>query len=58
MDDKDKMVVENYVIAGLSLDVLYRCFPAFPRDEIDKVYNKAKEGHTEADGAIISVNCS
>ena len=58
MSDKDKLVVENYVIAGLSLETLYRCFPGFPRDEIDKVYSRATEANTEADRAVVSVNCS
>ena len=30
MNDKDKMVVKNFVIAGLSLESLFACFPGFP----------------------------
>lgn len=30
----------------------------FAGDEIDKVYNMAKESYTEAVAAIINVNCS
>ena len=58
MNDKDKLVVENYVIAGLSLETLYRYFPGFPRDEIDKVYSRVTETDTEAERAVVSVNCS
>ena len=58
MNDKDKLVVENYVIAGLSLETLYRCFPGFPKDEIDRVYSRVTETDTEAERAVVSVNCS
>lgn len=58
MSEKDKLVIENYVIAGLSLETLYRCFPGFPKDEIDKVYSRATEVDAEADRAVVSVNCS
>ena len=58
MSDKDKLVVENYVIAGLSLETLYRCFPGFPKDEIDKVYSRVIGVDTEAERVVVSVNCS
>ncbi len=58
MSEKDKLVVENYIIAGLSLETLYRCFPGFPPDEIDKVYSRVTETDTEAEKAVVSVNCS
>ena len=58
MSEKDKLVVENYIIAGLSLETLYRCFPGFPRDEIDKVYSRVTGGATEAERAAVSVYCS
>jgi hypothetical protein len=58
MNDKDKKVVENFVIAGLSLESLFTCFPGFPKDEITKIYNSSHDGMFSGEESAISVNCS
>ena len=29
-------------LTGMELDGLYACLPAFPKDEIEKIYNEVK----------------
>ncbi len=59
MNEQDRRVVENMCLTGMDLDGLYACFPAFPKEEIEKIYkevkNKAEDGGEEN---VISVNCS
>ncbi len=58
MNDKDKMVVKNFVIAGLSLESLFACFPGFPKDEITKIFNSSDDDMFSEEESVISVNCT
>ena len=45
--------------SGMELDGLYACLPAFPKDEIEKIYNEVKNQPEDgAEDNVISVNCS
>ena len=59
MNEQDRRAVENMCITGMDLDGLYACFPAFPKEEIGKIYDEVK--NQPEDGGeenVISVNCS
>ena len=59
MNEQDRRAVENMCITGMGLDGLYACFPAFPKEEIEKIFNEVK--NKPEDGGeenVISVNCS
>ena len=59
MNEQDCRAVENMCITGMDLEGLCACFPAFPKELIEKIYNDVKnkpEDGTEDN--VISVNCS
>ena len=59
MNDQDRRAVENMCITGMDLDGLYACFPAFPKEQIEKIYNEVKnKPEDSAEDNVISVNCS
>ena len=59
LNDQDRRAVENMCLTGMELDGLYACFPAFPKDEIEKIYNEVKNQPEDgAEDNVISVNCS
>ena len=46
-------------LTGMELDGFYACFPAFPKDEFEKIYNEVKNQPEDgAEDNVISVNCS
>ena len=44
MNDQDRRAVENMCITGMDLEGLYACFPAFSKEQIEKIY-----AHVEAE---------
>ena len=56
---KDHLKNVYMCLTGMELDGLYACFPAFPKDEIEKIYNEVKNQPEDgAEDNVISVNCS
>ena len=58
MNWQDRRAAENMCLTAMDPDGLYACFPAFPKEEIGKVYDEVKnqpEDGVENEG--ISVNC-
>ena len=59
MNEQDRRAVENLCLTGMELENLFACFPAFPREEIEKIYNEIRDkSGEEAEDSVISVNCS
>ncbi len=59
MNEQDRRVVENMCLTGMDLDGLYSCFSAFPKEEIEKIYNEVKNKPQDGgEDSVISVNCS
>ena len=58
MNDQDKRAVEQMVMTGMSLEGLYSCFPKFPKEAIEEIYNKGKSNDTVEEKPLFSVNCS
>ena len=59
MNGQDCRAVENMCLTGMDLNSVYACFPAFPKEEIEKICNEVKnrpEDGVENEG--IRVNCS
>lgn len=42
MKEQDRRAVENMSLTGMDLDALCACFPKFPKEEIEKIYNEVK----------------
>ncbi len=52
-------VCPNLTGSGMNPDGLYACFPAFPKEEIEKIYNEVKNKPEDGgEDSVISVNCS
>ncbi len=47
MNEQDKRAVETMCRSGLDLKELFGTFPAFSKEEIEKVYNRIKEEELE-----------
>lgn len=58
MNDQDKRAVEQMVMTGMSLEALYSCFPKFPKEVIEEIYNAGKSVDTAEEKTLFSVNCS
>ncbi len=59
MNEQDRRAVENMCITGMDPDGLYACFPAFPKEEIEKIYNEVKNKPEDGgEDIVFSVNCS
>ena len=59
LNNQDRRAVENMCLTGMDLDGLYACFPSFPKEEIEKIYNDVKSKPEEAgEDNVISVNCT
>ena len=59
MNDQDRRAVENMCLTGMDLDGLFACFPAFPKEEIEKIYRAVKEKPEDGvENEGIRVNCS
>ncbi len=59
MNEQDSRAIENMCKTGMDLDVLYACFPAFPKEQIEKIFNEVKnKPEDDFKDNIISVNCS
>lgn len=59
MNEQDHRAVENMTLTGMDLEALYTCFPKFPKEEIEKIYNEVKNTPEDStDSNVISVNCS
>ena len=58
LNNQDRRAVENMCLTGMDLDGLYACFPGFPKEEIERIYNDVKTKPEEAgEDNVISVNC-
>ena len=60
MKEQDKRAVESMCRIGLSLEGVLSSFPAFPREEIEEIYNSiagTRENTDDASGGI-SINRS
>ena len=59
LNEQDRRAVENMCLTGMELDGLYACFPSFPKEEIERIYNEVKNQPEEnGEDNVISVNCS
>ena len=59
MNEQDRRAVENMTLTGMDLEALSACFPKFPKEEIEKIYNEVKnKPEDNTDSNVISVNCS
>ena len=59
MNEQDRRAVENMTLTGMDLEALCACFPKFPKEEIEKIYNGVKnKTEDNTDSNVISVNCS
>ena len=58
MTERDIRVVESMINCGLPLVELYKAFPAFKKEDIDRIYNEAKHIEPEGGDIGISINCS
>ncbi|MBP5607268.1 MAG: hypothetical protein J6X66_03245 [Lachnospiraceae bacterium] len=59
MNEQDCRAVENMCLTGMDLDGLCACFPSFPKEQIERIYNEVKnKPENGAEDNVISVNCS
>ena len=59
MNEQDRRAVESMTLTGMDLEALCACFPKFPKEEIEKIYNEVtNKPEDNTDSNVISVNCS
>ena len=59
MNEQDRRAVKNMTLTGMDQEALCACFPKFPKEEIEKIYNEVKnKPEDNTDSNVISVNCS
>jgi len=58
MTERDIRVVESMINCGLPLEELYKSFPNFKKEDIERIYNETKHITPGSADINISINCS
>ena len=58
MTERDIRVVEQMINCGLDVEGLYKSFPSFKKEDIDRIYAETKRIEPGSAEGGISINCS